>query len=262
MSEPIIFNDIDFQSSDQDNRCYLRYMGNLFSGRIFITGNNDKGNEIIDYYDGHAHGHDLIYYADGKIAADKVYEYGCCVSQKQWYNDGKPKLEWDATNDHRWDCDGILAKDNTRWLYKNGQPIEEQINNQTSYFSLSGSLAIKKVYTDLGNGRCCYIYYYYDHVLNLCFKDLFTNYYPDLDEQFLRQQLLPDWINAVYKEDHDKGKHLIDCLINHPTPQIRETALRLKNAALIQGNVTDQAANLHPPQPDHIIVKLNFDTRF
>ncbi len=261
MSEPIIFNDVDFQSSDLDSSRLLKYKGQPFTGKLLITGGDNKVNETIDYENGQAHGHDLVFYPDGRPSADKIYDHGSCVSQKEWYNDGKPKKEYDSHIDHLWGSDGVLAKDNSRWLYKNGQPIEEQLNQHTMFFSPAGDLAVKQVYTTLGNGRFCNVLYYYDHVLSRCFEDLFTNYYPELDEHFSRHRLLPDWLNAVYQEDRELGHRLMDRLINHPTPQTRETASKLKNSALKQESSKNRMSELYPPQPDYIIVKLNFDTR-
>lgn len=262
MSEPIIFNDIDFHFNDKDVYSFLQYKGEPFTGKLFIAGDSYKGDELIDYSEGTAHGHDLAFYPDGKPFADKIFDHGCCVAQEEWYSDGKPRKQWNADFEHLWDFDGLLAKDNTRWLYKNGQPIEEKNKQDYLYFSSSGDLAIKKVNTAFGNGRCCCVSYYYDHVLSRCFEDLFTNYYPELDDNFSRHQLLPDWLNAVYQEDRDLGHHLMDRLINHPTLQTREMATQLKNNAHRQESLKIQTGELYPPQPDQIIVKLNFDTRF
>ncbi|WP_342648583.1 hypothetical protein [Mucilaginibacter sp. CSA2-8R] len=262
MSEPIIFNSADFCFSDADNSNALSYKGKPFTGKLFINGGSDIGNEVVDYADGMIHGHDLVFYPNGNSLADNVYHQGRCVSQKEWYDDGKPRKEWDVNTEHLWDCDGMLAKDNAQWLYKNGQPIEEQSHHHTSYFSPSGDLAVKQVYTELGNGRYCNVSYYYDHVLRQCFEALFTNYYPELDTHFSRCQLLPGWLNAVYQENSNLGYKLMDSLINHSTRQTRELAVELKTNAINKENLNAKADHLLPPVPNHIVVKLDFDTRF
>lgn len=261
MSEPIIFNENDFEFIDGECCAFLKYKGKSFTGKLLIAGNSN-GDQLTDYEDGHAHGHEVAYYPDGKICVDKTFDHGRCIAQKEWYSDGALKGVQNANTKQLWDRDGILAKDNTQWLYKNGLPIEEQSPQDTSYYSPAGHLAIKKVYTALNSGRCCQVSYYYNHVLNQCFEDLFTNYYPELDEHFTRHLLLPDWLNSVYKEDQNLGHQLIDCLIDHPTPQTRAIATQLKANALSLENNKTQMGDLYPPHPDHIIVNLNFDTRF
>jgi antitoxin component YwqK of YwqJK toxin-antitoxin module len=262
MSEPIIFNDVDFQFSEQNILSSLKYKDEPFTGKLFIAGDCDKGNEVIDYQHGTAHGHDVALYPDGKLFADSIYDHGNCISKKEWYRDGTPKKEWDKANERFWDLDGALAKDSTRWFYKNGQPIEEQSQQYTSYFSPKGDLAIKTANISFGHGHNYNISYYYDHVLICCFEELFTNYYPELDEHFSRHQLLPGWLSAAYQEDRNLSYHLMDCLVNHPTAQTRETAVQLKTTAQEVEHLQAQSCHLHPTEPDHIIVKLNFDTRF
>jgi hypothetical protein len=261
MSEPIIFNEIDFQFIDGECCAFLKYKGESFTGKLLIAGNNN-GDQLTDYEDGHAHGHEVAYYPDGKICVDKTYDRGHCIARKDWYSDGMLKGVQDADTEQLWDRDGILAKHNTQWLYKNGLPIEEQTRQDTSYFSPAGRLAIKKVNTELSSGRCCQVSYYYNHVLSQCFEDLFTNYYPELDEHFSRHLLLPDWLNSVYQEDPSVGHQLLDCLTKHPTPQTQAIAARLKASALSLENNKTLMGDFYPTHPDHIIVSLNFDTRF
>lgn len=261
MSEPIIFNEIDFQCIDGECCASLKYKGESFTGTLLIAGNNN-GDQMIDYQDGYAHGHEVAYYPDGKMCVDKVYDHGRCIARKEWYSDGTLKRAQDADTEQLWDRNGSLAKDNKKWLYKNGLPIEEQSLQSASYYSPAGRLAIKKVNTALSSGRCCQISYFYNHVLSYCFEDLFTDYYPELDEHFSRHLLLPDWLNSVYQEDQDLGHQFMDCLTDHPTPQIRAIAAQLKANALNLENSKTHMGDLYPPHPDHIIVTLNFDTRF
>ncbi len=262
MSKPIIFNDVDFHFRDVGSLSYLKYKGEPFCGTLQINGDSGKGYELIDYHNGVLHGHRLTFYPDGNVLADKRYDQAHCISQKEWYSNGQPKKERYAATEYFWDTDGTLVKDNLRWLYKSGQPLEEQVHNQILYFSLQGELAVKMVHTKSAPNRYCNVFYYYDHVLRKCFEELFTNHYPQLDEQFPRQQLLPDWLNAVYLENQELAKSLLDTLINHPTQQTRETAARLKNNVLNLEIGEKRDGGIHPPHPNHIIVKLNFDTRF
>lgn len=263
MSNPIKFNEIDFKENYNDFYKYMMYKGQPFTGTLIVEdyGYPVGSTEIMEFKDGNAHGRVLEYNKAGLLIYDGFFEDGDAVSEKTWYPDGSLaeemdsksmkewypngtlKKRWDEKESCLWDNRGILVKKDNVWIYDNGQRVSESLSDGTTLlFSSSGDIVVRteNIQTAFNPETKTHYHrrsYYFDNVLCKFYKELFTDYYPDLEfeaQDFNRNRmfLLFGWVGQVYSEDRVRGNQLIDELINHPTKQTRQHAGYLKKLAM------------------------------
>lgn len=289
MSEPIIFNETDFEENLYDFFTYMKYKGELFTGTVIIE--NDKldnvgeTKEIVEFKNGNVHGRYLEYNKNGQLFYDGFYQDGKCLSEKywdsdgqisrdwdyavsgkDWYPDGQLKEHWDGKDSFLWDKDGLLARKNNEWFYKNGQQMHERLADNTElFFSPTGELALKREqlkqpeFNPEFNVTYHDRFYYYDSVFSQFYEALFTDFYPDFSHNEYykpgRILLFFGWVAAVYSEDSIRGNYFIDRLMEHPTKETSARAHYLKRLALKKESGSTEITYWLEKSPCKIIIK-------
>ncbi len=260
MQNAIPYNDIDFEENIYNFFTFMKYKGELFTGTLI------DNNLTIEYKNGNAHGRSVEYYDNGQIASDRFYENGEYKDGKEWYPNGQIKYdsigkEWylngqlkrDSTgqDSYWWDIDGMLAKTNDSWLYKNGQKVNDRnMAGYTCIYSSIGDLAIKTI----GNNNGTHKAIYFDPVLSYCYEELLFNLYPDLNPNFPILYTIFGWVGQTYSQNKIKGKMLIHKLMEHNYSHTKDFANNLNNLATQKESGSTYKTYWLENNPNHTIV--------
>ena len=286
MNKPIVYNETDFEENLWASLTHLMYKGLPFTGTVIYEGNKNEDNalgnkEIIEFQNGNAHGRYLEFHRNGRLIVDCLMANGKTIVKKCWYPDGRILKEWDHASGGRewyedgmlkedttgadhflWDNDGILAKKNDVWFYKNGQRIDEKLAEGTVLsYTMTGEVACKQQklekeeYDSLSNSHYFSKVYYYDKVIRRFIDELFTNPYPDLGYTDHPVRFWFGWVGAVYSENKKRGHQLMDRLMKHPDKYTREEASCLKHLAIKKESGSKDIKHWLEDSPARIIVR-------
>jgi len=172
----IDFNEIDFEENIYDFFKNMMYKGKPFTGILREEGST------TEYKNGNANGFAYSYFSDGKIGSETQYRNGELVQSKDWYPNGKLMSKYDKEGWFMYAKDGTLAYESKSgvavWYYKQGKikQSENKDSSQTICYSPSGKIAIK-----IERTKGIFIAEYFDNILLSDFKEIVTNFYPELN---------------------------------------------------------------------------------